>query len=1004
MSKPIFTEHPSRTQALAAAGMESSSLVQLAGDVNADIQPAIAACLRGERSIIACSNRRRLHLLKGLVTGAAGDEQLLPLLAAASRNQWLSFLASKQLSVIAEWRVLDALAMSTAQAMDDERISAAGLDIVALRDDELGEFFVEEFLFELAPSGLAERAASPSTFMVRRYDDVLPSWLAPELTSTQAGSTPGHADVHFIGLVAPHQYADLALTLQSLAAQTVSGLRVSLVGFEPEPAGLPSDVPFNWRELNEDDDCMVVLNEIAASATAEWLVRLHPGHVYAPAALASLLENRGAQAQCLYANVALLGEDGSIAQPLFRPSYSLMELHHGDCFDGFLAIRHAAFMALGGYRPTLHGAEEYDLLLRLHEHGGAAAFERIDALLCYRAGPTHHAYFEAVIVDAQHDAALNQHLARHMSMPVTARRAPWGGYALDYAADTRPVAVLAVCRDQYNAYASLIANTGHESIRWELQALAADRSAWDAWIESAATCSEEWLLLLDMHDGAPDQRDWVGRMQALAELYGAGLVSPAMHTDDALVDCGWVLGMHNQAAAPLLLGHGVDIPTMLGMNVRPRVVSAVSPRCMLIRRQLFNAWASQTTQVGPASLGLYLQAHGVDMVWNASTPLRQLRLAPQTDDLQPVRPQETLEGVVAVSGEATLTDPHFSSYLSLESPILAIEQREFAIGTTGQRDKPRLLGVASNEDGASLRVADAMSRLWQHGAADTWLDDGKSLWEVTFAKAALDGVVLAYGACDLGRLRHASRLKSLPIVGDFDIGSIVAAGLTEAHLAGWLDHVAGDIANLDRLVLTSPGLAERLSGAVAEIRVVPVSLSEEGWQRYTPQRRDGIRPRVGWFHLANSASLHEDVLPVIQALARVVDWVWVGDCPTRFRPYMAEVHPSPRSAARPVLLASLDLDLAVCRLPFDTLGEWMDALPLLELGSLGYPIICSDAAAFRVDLPVQRIGNSAQDWAEAIHAAVQDRTLLAQQGALLRESVTAAISAAQVQLLQAYLP
>jgi glycosyltransferase involved in cell wall biosynthesis len=162
---------------------------------------------------------------------------------------------------------------------------------------------------------------------------------------------------------------------------------------------------------------------------------------------------------------------------------------------------------------------------------------------------------------------------------------------------------------------------------------------------------------------------------------------------------------------------------------------------------------------------------------------------------------------------------------------------------------------------------------------------------------------------------------------------------------------------------------------------------------------------VGWFQLANSASLHEEALPVIQALANVVDWVWVGDCPLRFRPYVTEVRPSVHGEARALYLAGLDLDLAVCRLPFDGLGEWMDALPLLELGSLGYPIVCSDVAAFRVDLPVQRIGSNAQDWAEAIHAAVQDRALLMEQGAMLREQVTQRLSAEeQKALMQAYLP
>jgi hypothetical protein len=90
----------------------------------------------------------------------------------------------------------------------------------------------------------------------------------------------------------------------------------------------------------------------------------------------------------------------------------------------------------------------------------------------------------------------------------------------------------------------------------------------------------------------------------------------------------------------------------------------------------------------------------------------------------------------------------------------------------------------------------------------------------------------------------------------------------------------------------------------------------------------------------------------------------------------------------PAKLASLDLDLAVAPLEIHPYNDAKSHLRLLELGAMGYPVICSaGVGAFDYDLPVTRVENRPDAWIDAIVAAVSDRDALARQGDALRQAI-----------------
>ena len=144
------------------------------------------------------------------------------------------------------------------------------------------------------------------------------------------------------------------------------------------------------------------------------------------------------------------------------------------------------------------------------------------------------------------------------------------------------------------------------------------------------------------------------------------------------------------------------------------------------------------------------------------------------------------------------------------------------------------------------------------------------------------------------------------------------------------------LALCDRLVVTTPALAEAFRGLCADTRVIPNRLERDRWVGLARGSRPaGGKTRVGWA----GARQHEGDLawlePVLAATKGVVDWVFLGMCPDALRPHAAEVHPMVPFAQFPARLAGLALDFAVAPLEDHPFNDAKSALRVLEYGVLG---------------------------------------------------------------------
>jgi len=192
----------------------------------------------------------------------------------------------------------------------------------------------------------------------------------------------------------------------------------------------------------------------------------------------------------------------------------------------------------------------------------------------------------------------------------------------------------------------------------------------------------------------------------------------------------------------------------------------------------------------------------------------------------------------------------------------------------------------------------------------------------------------------------------------------------------------------DRVVVSTQPLADALSSMHHDIRVVPNMLTPALWDGLRSQRRTSKKPRVGWGGGTSHTGDLEIIAEVVRELADEVDWVFFGMCPPALRPYVREFHPVIDLSAYPAKLASLNLDLAVAPLEQHIFNDCKSNLRLLEYGACGYPVICTETAAYQGYLPRTKIfTNSTAEWLDAIRAHLSDPDASYRQGDALHEAV-----------------
>ena len=192
----------------------------------------------------------------------------------------------------------------------------------------------------------------------------------------------------------------------------------------------------------------------------------------------------------------------------------------------------------------------------------------------------------------------------------------------------------------------------------------------------------------------------------------------------------------------------------------------------------------------------------------------------------------------------------------------------------------------------------------------------------------------------------------------------------------------------DRFVVSTAPLADAMRDMHPDIVVMKNRLPSETWGSLRSLRQQGKKPRVGWAGGVSHRGDLEMIFDVVREFSNDVDWVFMGMCPDKLRPYVHEIHSGVDLDLYPAALASLNLDLALAPVEDNIFNACKSNLRLLEYGACGVPVICSNVACYREDnLPVTRVNNRFIDWRDAIRMHLADPDASAKMGLELQAEI-----------------
>lgn len=492
-----------------------------------------------------------------------------------------------------------------------------------------------------------------------------------------------------------------------------------------------------------------------------------------------------------------------------------------------------------------------------------------------------------------------------------------------------------------------------------------------------------WLDALINHG----QRPKVGAV-------GVKLVDSSLNVFTA----GYILGMMKGNENAFVGERFEDIGYLQRLSV-DQSYSAMSSRCIMVRKSHFESVGGFKTSKGrntetDIDFCLKLKAQGLDNIW---TPHAVVQWGPE---MKPIKKSQT-EGYLPSDTflndwlPAIASDPAYNKNLTLiEQPFSVEPMPEISWRPLSWRPSPVILVHPSDDTGCGqYRVIKPLKAMMEEGLADG-LVSFRALLPAELERLKPDTIIfqrpLARDFLDFMKYSKTfSKAFKVYEIDDLITNIPIKNYFKSQHPKDTVKLLREGIAQVDRLIVSTPGLAEAYAGLNADTQVLELKLPLEWWGDIKVTRTEHRKPRVGWAGGSSHLGDLELIADVVKDLADEVDWVFFGMCPNKLRPFVKEFHSGVPIHMYPQKLASLDLDLAIAPLENNQFNDCKSNLRLLEYGSCGFPVICSNTRAFvESKLPVQVVKNRYKDWIDAIRSHVNDLRHSYIKGQFLKECVS----------------
>ena len=828
--------------------------------------------------------------------------------------------------------------------------------------------------------------------------------------------------------------ASLDVTLQSLEDQLYQPELTLVLSCDCQEARLDGRIfsmPLEadpWTQLNG------ILEQLDG---AQWFYLLRSGDRLVKPALLMLAERvaMNDRLRCVYSDEGALF-DGESAEPVFKPDFNLDLLRGYPYVGRCLAFSRESLLQAGGLDARFGELAPHDLLWRLVEEGGDGVVGHLSELAVESQFALSKWLALPEVVE-QNLEVVQAHLQRcvvpseiHQDSKLALIN------RIRYLHDVEPlVSIMIIIKDQlpplqrcvesllektaYGHYEVLIVDNGSENPdtrawlaamgqldRNRLRVLEIPEQVSTAALYNATSQAArgEYLMMLNPYSVVTNA-DWLDELLDQARRPEVGVVGPKLFGPDGnVVHAGLILGLHGPAGMPFC-GETLQAG---GYMQRLQVVhdlSAVGPDCLLVRKSLFDEVAGlNETEFGLSlshvDLCLKIRERGYLVVW---TPLALLAQGSQPKHARDAawhaeREQED-ERFYLRWLPIVARDPAYNPNLSLSSLGSASFGLEPGLNSGwtpfASAQLPKVLALPINASAIGhYRVTEPMLALEAAGRACGVISYTQpNLIEVERHSPdimVLQGRYSQLRVDEILGLKTHSNARRIFELDDY----VIHVPKKNEHIRGMPDSkemerlVRRGISLCDRVVVSTQPLADALSSMHHDIRVVPNMLTPALWDGLRSQRRTSKKPRVGWGGGTSHTGDLEIIAEVVRELADEVDWVFFGMCPPALRPYVREFHPVIDLSAYPAKLASLNLDLAVAPLEQHIFNDCKSNLRLLEYGACGYPVICTETAAYQGYLPRTKIfTNSTAEWLDAIRAHLSDPDASYRQGDALHEAV-----------------
>jgi GT2 family glycosyltransferase len=756
------------------------------------------------------------------------------------------------------------------------------------------------------------------------------------------------------------------------------------------------------------------INGLLGSSDCQWLLMLDAGDELIESGTCMLDQHLGqTSASMVYCDE--IHHHGRDVGAVFRPGVNLDYLISLPVImAGHWLFNREALLACGGFAPQLPQAMEFDLILRLIETQGINSIEHI-------AEPLVNCPAPALDSNPDEIAALESHLRNRGYAAHHVHEYPARHYHVTYGHSTQPlVSIIIPTKDQlpllrrcvesllektryFNYEVIIVDNNSQErdSITWltEINAIGGQKirvlsyphpfnfSAINNFAVGHA--HGEYLVLLN-NDTAIIQEDWLDELLNHAQRPEVGIVgAKLLYPSGYIQHAGVIAGLGGPAGHPFIglpaAAHGYMQRLIVDQNY-----SVVTAACLMIRRSVYDDVAGMDEEhfkvsYNDVDLCLKVGAQGYLTIWTPRVVLIHEGSVSQTQTdrasfAAKLKRFTAEQHAMYRKWLPTLAnDPAYNRNLSNTGNGFDLEGRtEWSWRPVKLPSLPAILAhPADLSASAQRRIFQPFTALRDEGAIDGVI--------TTYVPGVIDVERYQPDAIVLQRRLNNPRLEVLKNLKAFS-NSFKTLDLdclpSELEMQGAIQTVQSLV---DRIVVSTPELADLLTGSPAQIVILATALGQH-WAQPLMPRLPNSRLRIGCF-VSNDRVSDLSLVETLMSRLPNVDWVLLGHVHPRLMGAAREVHRNVHDRDDRDALASLNLDLALIPLRDNLSNHCRDHSLLLEYGACAVPVICSDVSGFRTGLPVTRLGHAADQWLAEIAQYLHDTESRIKQGEALRRTV-----------------